>query len=253
VTHDAGAADAIGDTGPVLRPQEIARAGAPGDFRRPAVPVLVAAELRGSGVDLDRVTVPGLEFRVVPVAGARWRPPVEVAGAPTIRSADAQVLALARARVPRSPELTDDLASRRRLEAEGAVVVGSVGILVRAPRGLASARGAGRRGRRALLREHPPPQPRLQGLRAPNLVRPPLKPPRVGGTQSRGPTTRHGARHGRGCPLALAWHRDACHARPWRFSPTAGAPGASSSCRPAPRAADDLPPTTSGGPPGGRP
>ena len=137
MTDGAGAADAIGDTGPVLHLQEIARLGALRVFRRLTVPRLVAAELRGFGVDLDRVAVPGLEIRVVPVTGARWRPLVEAVGARAIHSADAQVLALARAQVPRaplSPVLTDDLALRRRLEAEGAVVVGSVGVLVRAYR-----------------------------------------------------------------------------------------------------------------------
>jgi predicted nucleic acid-binding protein len=132
MTDDAGAAEAIGDTGPVLHLQEIARLGALGILRRLTLPDLVAAELRSFGVDLERVAVPGLEFRVVPVADAEWRPLVEVVGAPTIHPADAQVLVLARARVPGVPVLTDDLALRRRLEAEGAVVVGSVGILVRA-------------------------------------------------------------------------------------------------------------------------
>lgn len=63
---------------------------------------------------------------------AQWKSLVNVRGQPTIHPADAQVFALAQLHQFAMPVLTDDLDLRRRLESQGAVVVGSVGVLVRA-------------------------------------------------------------------------------------------------------------------------
>ena len=163
-------------------------------------------QLRGFGVDLDRVAVPGIEIRVVPVTGARWRPLVEAVGPRAIHSADAQVLALARAQGPRAPValvLTDDLALRRRLEAEGAVVVGSVGVLVRAYRsGL-------------LRREELDPRSTRSSSRARSTSAAPSGPtcaascptfPESAARSARG-ATRHGARAVGAALLARAWCR----------------------------------------------
>lgn len=131
---EEGVAEAISDTGPVLHLHEIACLPALGVFRHISIPDLVAAELLDRGVDPSTVDIPGLALQVLPVPSEVWRPLVHADGSPAIQPADAQVLALARSHGSPCPVLTDDQVLRRRLEADGTTVVGSVGILVRAYR-----------------------------------------------------------------------------------------------------------------------
>jgi len=124
--------EAISDTGPILHLHEIGRLQALGVFTRLTVPSLVADELLFYGPDLANLDVPDLT--VVQVSKARRNQVLAESAAPPIHPADAEVLVLAQDDGFRTPVLTDDLALRRRLEASGATVSGSVGILVRAYR-----------------------------------------------------------------------------------------------------------------------
>ncbi len=124
--------EAISDTGPILHLHEIGQLKALNFFTRLTVPGLVADELEFYGLDLDNLGVPELMTGVVRVSEARRRQVLAQRGGPVIHPADAEVLVLAQDDGFQSPVLTDDLALRRRLEANDATVAGSVGILVRA-------------------------------------------------------------------------------------------------------------------------
>ena len=99
-----------------------------------SIPPLVAQELADYDFDLAWLGQVGIDCVVADVAEDSWRKVLQEPTAPPIQPADAQVLALARQDEFGHPVLTDDLALRRRLEAEGADVVGSVGVLVAAYR-----------------------------------------------------------------------------------------------------------------------
>ena len=124
--------EAITDTGPVLHLNEIGRLECLRIFEHLVMPDLVAEELRAYGLDPSRLGVTGLKATIVVVERAEWSPVLSEADQPTIHPADAQVFVLARSNQFQKPVLTDDLALRRRLESQGATVVGSVGVLVRA-------------------------------------------------------------------------------------------------------------------------
>jgi predicted nucleic acid-binding protein len=124
--------EAITDTGPVLHLHEIGRLEALSVFDHLAMPGLVADELRAYGLDPSRLGVSGLDAAIVAVPSEEWSPIVSEPNQPTIHPADAQVFVLAQSDRFQKPVLTDDLALRRRLESQGATVVGSVGVLVRA-------------------------------------------------------------------------------------------------------------------------
>ena len=124
--------EAITDTGPVLHLHEIRQQGCLDIFDSLVVPELVVKELLTYGIDPSRLGITRLSVTVLSVERAEWEPVVSEPGQPTIHPADAQVFVLARSSRFQKPVLTDDLALRRRLESQGATVVGSVGILVRA-------------------------------------------------------------------------------------------------------------------------
>lgn len=129
---DARVADAIGDTGPFLHLHEIDRLDALQVFTRIEVPGLVWRELENFG--LSRAVLrpgevtPPLAVAEVPEGLHRGS---EEGGSLRLQPADEQVLALARHTRYRLPVLTDDLAVRRRIEHEGGIAVGTVGVLVR--------------------------------------------------------------------------------------------------------------------------
>lgn len=124
--------DAIGDTGPLLHLHEAGFLRALGIFTRLCIPPLVAEELASYQFDLSLLPQAGIALRVEAVAEDSWREAMQEPALPPIQPTDAQVFALARQNEFRHPVLTDDLALRRRLEAAGADVVGSVGLLVAA-------------------------------------------------------------------------------------------------------------------------
>lgn len=131
--------DSIADTGPILHLYEIGRLPVLGLIAPLTLPDLVFAELRARSIDRRILDAAGVPFDVVPVE-AETEEPTGIT--PRLQPADAQVLALARARGFEALLVTDDLALRRVLEGHGATVVGSVGLLVRARRaGLLSRQG----------------------------------------------------------------------------------------------------------------
>jgi predicted nucleic acid-binding protein len=123
--------EAITDTGPVLHLHEIGRLSALSIFDHLVIPELVAHELRAGGLAPTNLGVTELKVTVVTVERPAWSPVISEAQ-PTIHPADAQVFVLARLSRFKTPVLTDDLALRQRLESQGATVIGSVGVLVRA-------------------------------------------------------------------------------------------------------------------------
>ncbi len=123
---------AIADTGPILHLHEIGHLQAIRVFESLFIPDLVADEIRLYGLEPVHLGVTALTVAVTSVKEALWKPFVNVTGRPTIHPADAQVLALAQSQQFALPVLTDDLDVRRCLEDRGAIVVGSVGVLVRA-------------------------------------------------------------------------------------------------------------------------
>jgi predicted nucleic acid-binding protein len=123
---------AIADTGPLLHLHEIGRIESLACFDELTLPDLVAQELRAYQLDPACLGVAGLRVTLRTVDKSAWEPILYLADQPAIQPADAQVFILARESGYRTVVLSDDLALRRRLEKEGAGVVGSVGVLVRA-------------------------------------------------------------------------------------------------------------------------
>ncbi len=123
---------AISDTGPILHLSEIGRLNCLGVFDEMFVPDLVISECEALGVMVaDSSLFPlAVSFRAIPES--EWRPFAGTSRTGYLHPADAEVFALARQMEFRLITLTDDLVLRRRIEAEGGTVAGTVGILVRA-------------------------------------------------------------------------------------------------------------------------
>jgi len=123
-------AQAITDTGPILHLHEI---GSLAVFRQfasgLAVPDRVAVELQARGLSMADISAAG-------VAAIRLEPysvdPAFQREASGLQAADLEVAAIACDFSFSRLVLTDDLALRRWLERRGNVVVGSVGLLLRA-------------------------------------------------------------------------------------------------------------------------
>jgi predicted nucleic acid-binding protein len=124
--------EAVTDTGPILHLYEIRRLEALRIFDHLLIPNLVAEELLGYGLDPSWLSVTVLSTTIVSVESKEWGPLVSEADQTTIHPADAQVFVLAQSTQFQNYVLTDDLALRRRLESQQAIVVGTVGVLVRA-------------------------------------------------------------------------------------------------------------------------
>ena len=123
---------ATSDTGPILHLHEIDRLGTLDIFRQIEIPPLVGQELSRFGLGPTRLAELGLpNVEVSPVDEPVWKKFLRES-ASRIQPADAQVAVLASKLGEKQPVLTDDLALRRVVEGRGGIVVGSVGILVRA-------------------------------------------------------------------------------------------------------------------------
>ena len=122
--------EAIADTGPILHLHEIEQTTVLGIFTSIVLPEMVSAELQAHGVDFTLLGAAGCRICVTQVGPAQ--PETLPPRAQLLQPADHQVFALARARRFGCVVLTDDLALRRILEAQGTTVVGSIGIVVRA-------------------------------------------------------------------------------------------------------------------------
>jgi predicted nucleic acid-binding protein len=124
--------ETIADTGPILHLHEIGRLSALATVSPLILPPLVWAELKARSIGQPHFDLDHVEVALVPVAEPAWRVILDREDPPGLQPADAQVYALAADRSFQCLILTDDLALRRGLESRGAIVVGSVGLLVRA-------------------------------------------------------------------------------------------------------------------------
>lgn len=126
-----GVAETLADTGPPLHLKEIGRLTVLTAVAPMVFPELVWEELRNRGVLESDLTEAGIGIDIRAVDEDSWKAALAAAHPFRIQPADAQVFTLASATDFRSLVLTDDLALRRALEARGATVAGSVGLLIR--------------------------------------------------------------------------------------------------------------------------
>jgi predicted nucleic acid-binding protein len=124
--------ETVADTGPILHLHEIGRLEALSTVAPLTLPGLVIAELGARGLGLSDLLRAGITSTVAAVETDDWEQILLETDPPRIQPADAQVFTLVQASRFQALTLTDDLTLRRLLEAKGATVVGSVGILVRA-------------------------------------------------------------------------------------------------------------------------
>lgn len=123
--------EAISDTGPILHLSEIDKLFGLNVFDRLYIPELVRDELRRYGLDARELTV-SARISIVPVSQERGEEVFRYVRQLCIHPADAEVFILAQDESFSKIVLTDDMELRQQLELRGALVVGSVGILVRA-------------------------------------------------------------------------------------------------------------------------
>lgn len=124
-------AETLSDTGPPLHLHEISRLALLTAVHPLVFPELVWQELRNRGLSAPVFTEAGIESDIRSVDEEAWKLALAAAHPFRIQPADAQVFTLASANSFQSLVLTDDLALRKALEARGATVTGSVGLLVR--------------------------------------------------------------------------------------------------------------------------
>jgi predicted nucleic acid-binding protein len=129
-----GVPETVSDTGPILHLHEIGRLPLLAPFSPLVIPGLVQAELDLYNLPSAELAKAGVELTVTPVAEPIWKEILLIPGFSRIQSADAQVFAVARSCSFQALVLTDDLALRKLLERDGATVVGSFGLLIRAYR-----------------------------------------------------------------------------------------------------------------------
>lgn len=126
-----GVAETLSDTGPPLHLHEIGRLALLAAVTPLVCPELVWEELRSRGLTEAVLADAGIGIDIRPVDEDSWKAALSAAHPFRIQPADAQVFTLASATSFQSLVLTDDLALRRALEARGATVAGSVGLLIR--------------------------------------------------------------------------------------------------------------------------
>jgi predicted nucleic acid-binding protein len=126
--------ETVSDTGPILHLREIGRLPLLAPLSPLVIPDLVQAELDVYDIPAAEMAKAGAELTVVPVAEPIWKEILLMSGFSRIQPADAQVFAVARSSSSDVLVLTDDLALRKLLERDGATVVGSFGLLIRAYR-----------------------------------------------------------------------------------------------------------------------
>lgn len=122
--------DALCDTGPLLHLHEISDLAALEVFETLLLPRQVVQELDAFELPL-KVLFPeeGSQPSIELPPKVDWKPIHQ--SSPELSPADAEVLATGRKQGFRHPILTDDLTLRRRIEQEGGLAVGSLGILLR--------------------------------------------------------------------------------------------------------------------------
>lgn len=120
--------ETISDTGPVLHLHEIGRLGTLSSVSPLLFPSRVWEELRRRGLGEASFQSSSLPFKVSPAIQDLVPSPETL----LLQPADVEVFLLAEEMHFEPLVLTDDLALRRLLESRGAMVAGSVGILIRA-------------------------------------------------------------------------------------------------------------------------
>lgn len=120
--------ETISDTGPVLHLHEIGRLDTLATVSPLVFPSRVWDELRRRGLDEGPFQRSDLPFKVSPAIQDLVSSPETL----RLQPADVEVFLLAEEMHFEPLVLTDDLALRRLLESRGAMVAGSIGILIRA-------------------------------------------------------------------------------------------------------------------------
>jgi predicted nucleic acid-binding protein len=141
--------ETISDTGPILHLHEIGRLRTLATVSPLVFPSRVWEELRHRGLDEATFQSSDLLFKLSPAIQNLASSPETL----RLQPADTEVFLLARERNFEPLVLTDDLALRRLLESRGAIVAGSVGILIRAYAVGALSREELKRSSEALLEE----------------------------------------------------------------------------------------------------
>jgi len=123
--------EAISDTGPILHLNEIGKLESLNIFERLYVTGLVANELSSYDIDLLSLDLK-TQISLVDINDEnRFHEITKLISMP-IHPADTEVFILAREKNYSIPILTDDLTLRRQFEQQGALVIGTMGILVKA-------------------------------------------------------------------------------------------------------------------------
>ena len=125
--------EAIIDTGPFLHLSEINYLFGLELFEQLKLPDLVNNELRAYNLNTSQLNLKA-KIIISSVEHEQCLNTMQQLGQPQLHLADAAVFIMAQNANFSRPVLTDDLALRRQLEARGTLVVGSVGILIRAYR-----------------------------------------------------------------------------------------------------------------------
>lgn len=123
--------EVISDTGPILHLNEINSLLVLDIFEQIKLPDLVADELKAYDLNANELNIRA-NVVICPVDHEQSLNIMQKLGQPFIHLTDAAVFILAQNANFSRPVLTDDLALRRQLEARDTLVIGSIGLLIRA-------------------------------------------------------------------------------------------------------------------------